>query len=179
MAELATLARPYAGAIFDLARQRRELDRWARTLRLLAEAVRAPAVQTLLQTPAASAARKASELAALLGDELTDAARRFVDVLAENKRLTLLPEIEQRFAALKAVAEKTLDVEITAAAPLSDAQLQQFVNALERRFEQRVQVTAVVDDALLGGAVVRAGDTVFDGSVRGKLDKLAESLDRA
>lgn len=179
MAELATLARPYANAAFGLAQERGQLERWARLLRLLADALELPALQALVETPSKADAAKAREFAALLGDELDAAGRGFLDVLAANKRLALLPEIQRQFGALKAAAEKTLDVEITAAARLSEAELQQFAAALERRFEQQVDVTARVDAALLGGAVIRAGDTVFDGSVRGKLDKLAESLARA
>ena len=179
MAELATLARPYANAAFGLAQERGQLERWARLLRLLADALDVPALQALVETPSKSDAAKAHEFAALLGDELDASGRGFLDVLAANKRLALLPEIQRQFGALKAAAEKTLDVEITAATGLSEAELQQFASALERRFQQQVDVKAKIDAALLGGAVIRAGDTVFDGSVRGKLDKLAESLARA
>ena len=179
MAELATLARPYASAVFDLARERGQLDRWARLLRLLAAALDVAAMRSLVETPSKADAAKAREFAAVLGDDIDDAGRSFLNVVAANKRLALLPEIQRQFEALKAAAEKTLDVEITAATGLSDAELRQFASVLERRFAQRVDVTARVDAALLGGAVIRAGDTVFDGSVRGKLDKLAESLARA
>ena len=179
MAELATLARPYANAVFDLATERDGLERWSRMLGLAAAASREPAVQALIESPAISDERKAHTLIDLVREELDDAGRRFLHTLAENKRLPLLSEIGEQFEALKAEAERVLEVEIASAVSLSEDELKQFTDALARRFEREIQVSTVVDANLLGGAVVRAGDTVVDGSVRGKLDKLAESLARA
>ena len=179
MAELATLARPYANAVFDLARERGQLDRWARQLAILAELSQVPRVWALVESPALPDEAKAHQLAELAGADLDEAGRGLVHALAVNKRLPLLPEIRRQFDALKAEADKTLAVEITAATPLTAVDLERFEKALTQRFEQRVEMTSNVDPALLGGAVIRAGDTVFDGSVRGKLDKLAESLAKA
>ena len=179
MAELATLARPYANAVFDLATERDGLERWSRMLGLAAAASREPAVQALIASPAISDEQKAHTLIDLVREELDDAGRRFLHTLAENKRLPLLPEIGGQFEALKAEAERVLDVEIASAVSLSEDELKRFTDALARRFEREIQVSTVVDANLIGGAVVRAGDTVVDGSVRGKLDKLAESLARA
>ena len=179
MAELATLARPYAQAVFGLAQERDQLDRWARQLALLAEVAETPRVRSLVTSPALADAAKGHQVAEVVGDGLDDAGRGLVRALAANKRLALLAEIRRQFDALKAEADRTLAVEITAATPLSEADLTRFEQALARRFDQRVEMAAKVDESLLGGAVIRAGDTVFDGSVRGKLDKLAESLGRA
>ena len=178
MAELATLARPYANAIFDLASERDALERWSRMLSLAAAAVAEPTVQALIEAPAVTDAQKAHALIDVVRDEIDDAGRRFLHTLAENKRLPLLPEIGGQFETLKADAERVLDVEIASAVPLTDAELNGFTDALKRRYERDIQVSTVVDEDLIGGAVVRAGDTVVDGSVRGKLDKLAESLTR-
>ena len=179
MAELATLARPYANAIFDLASERDALVRWSRMLSLASAAVAEPTVQALIESPAVADAQKAHHLIDLVRDELDDAGRRFLHTLAENKRLPLLAEIAAQFDALKAEAERVLDVEIASAVPLTEAELAGFTEALRRRYERDIEVSTVVDAELIGGAVVRAGDTVVDGSVRGKLDKLAESLARA
>ena len=111
-------------------------------------------------------------------DALDDRGRRFVYVLADNKRLDLLPEIAAQFETRKAEAERVLDVEITAAVTLSEAQVNVYTEALRRRFGQQVHVTAGVDAALVGGAVIRAGDTVIDGSVRGRLARLMDALTR-
>ena len=179
MAELATLARPYANAVYNMGRERNQLEGWARQLALLANVVEAPQVRSLVESPAVPDAAKAHRVADVVGAELNEAGRGLVHALAANKRLPLLPEIRRQFDALKADADKTLAVEITAATPLTEDNLERFAAALAQRFEQQVEMTAKVDESLLGGAVIRAGDTVFDGSVRGKLDKLAESLAKA
>lgn len=179
MVELATLARPYANAVFDMAREGGQLDRWARQLALLSGLTGAPRVQALVDSPALPDEAKAHQLAKLAGGDLDDAGRGLVRALSLHKRLPLLPEIKRQFDALKAEAEQTMAVEITAATPLTEAHLERFAQAITQRFERRVEITSKVDAALLGGAVIRAGDTVFDGSVRGKLDKLAETLAKA
>ena len=172
------MARPYANAVFDLAKQAGELDRWSHMLAILASASVEPAVKALIDSPSATNERKAYQLIELVRDEVHQNASRFVQVLSSNKRLSLLPEISSQFEARKAEAERTLDVEITSAVDLTSEQLERFARALELRFEQDIHVTTTIDDALIGGAVIRAGDTVIDGSIRGKLDKLAESLSR-
>ncbi len=179
MAELATLARPYANAVFALAREGSALDLWSRRLRLLAATSRDQRVHALLQAPEVTAEQKAFRLADLCGDEVDERGRKFLLVLARNGRLTLLGEISRRFDELKAEEERNLDVEVLSTFPLTDAQAAQLTNALQTRYGKEVRLSSEVDANLLGGAVIRAGDTVIDGSVRGRLDKLAESLARA
>ena len=178
MAENATLARPYANAAFDLAKSHRSLPRWSRMLGLLGAAVQTAEVRALIGTPSLGDEVKAHRLIDLVRDELDDRGRRFVQVLAENKRLELLPEIAAQYEARKAEAERVLDVEIVAAAKPSDDQIEAYRQGLAARFEQQVSVTVSVDPSLLGGAVLRAGDTVIDGSVRGRLARLADGLRR-
>ena len=179
MAELATLARPYANAAFDLAKAGRRLPQWSRMLGVLATAAETSEVEALIGAPSLRSEVKAHRLINLLGDELDDRGRRFVHVLAANKRLELLPEIAAQFEVRKAEAELVLDVEIVSAVGLSAAQKDAYAQALKRRFDQDVQVTERVDSQLVGGAVVRAGDTVIDGSVRGRLSRLVDALQRA
>ena len=178
MAELATLARPYANAVFNIARSAGRLTQWAPMLGLLARAVEADRVKDLIAAPAFAPEVKAHRLIDVVRDEIDDRCRRFVHVLADNHRLDLLPEIAAQYEALKAEAEKTLDVEITAAVELSDRQVDAYTHALRRHFDQDVNVSVAIDASLVGGAVIRAGDTVIDGSVRGRLTRLVESLQR-
>ena len=181
MAELATLARPYANAAFDVAGRSADQDRWSRMLWFLARTLAEPGMRALVASPIADA-QKAYQLLELVREEFGEVAepiRRFVQVLASNKRLALLGEISEQFETLKAEAERTLEVEVISAVALTDAEIERLTAALARRFEREIEVSTAVDESLIGGAVIRAGDTVVDGSVRGKLDKLAESLARA
>jgi len=178
MAELATLARPYANAAFDVAKSDGELDRWSRMLALLAAAAANESVQILLSAPDVEEVQKAYRLTEICGPELNDRAKRFIQVLAGNKRLTLLPEIQEQFEALRAEEQATLDVTVQSAYPLSEAEQEKLKSALTRRFEREVSMVSEVDASLIGGAVIRAGDTVIDGSLRGRLAKLAETIQR-
>ncbi len=178
MAELATLARPYANAVFVLAREHRALDLWARRLGVMAAAADEDRVRALLASPEVPAEQKAFSLAEVCGGEVDERGRKFLLVLARNGRLPLLGEISRRFDELKAAEERNLDVEVLSTYPLTEAQSERLKDALQTKFGKQVRLSSDVDPSLLGGAVVRAGDTVIDGSVRGRLDKLAESLAR-
>jgi F-type H+-transporting ATPase subunit delta len=178
MAEIATLARPYARAAFEAARDAGDdgLARWSRMLALLGGAVDDEALAEELVAPTRTPESKASMLVDLLGDELDDGARNLVRVLASNKRLELLAEVSVQFEALKDVSERTLEVEVVSALELSDDDLAKLRDGLARRFDKQIELTSRIDAALLGGAVIRAGDTIIDGSIRGRLDRLAETL---
>jgi F-type H+-transporting ATPase subunit delta len=178
MAEFATLARPYANAVFDIAKQTGELDRWSRMLGLLATAAQDERLQTLLARPDVQEAQKAFRLSEVCGEELNQPAKKFVQVLANNKRLSLLGEIQSMFEVLRAEEQSTLEVEVTSAFELTDAEFERLEGALKNRFEKEISMTGAVDSSLIGGAIIRAGDMVIDGSVRGKLAKLAESVQR-
>lgn len=178
MAELATLARPYANAVFDVAKHDGELDRWSRMLALLSAAAEAPAMRQLLAAPEVDELQKAYRLTEVCGDELNDRARRVVQVLATNRRLALLAEIREQFEALRAEEQASLDVTVTSAFALTEGQQSSLKNALHRRFNKEINMTSEVDSTLIGGAVIRAGDTVIDGSIRGRLSKLAENINR-
>ena len=176
MAEVATLARPYAGAAFAIAGEAGRLDQWSRQLASLAAAAAVDEVQEFIASPSLPGPAKAHRIIDLLGAELGADARRFVHVLADNKRLDIVGEIADQFEALKAQAERTLDVEIVSAVALTDDQLRGFVSGLTERFGQEIEVETRVDENVVGGAVIRAGDTVIDGSVRGRIARLAEAL---
>ena len=179
MAELATLARPYGNAVFALAKSASALPRWSRLLGVLGAALGEAQVQALIESPKIAAQTKAHRLSELCGDDIDSAGRQFLQVLSANGRLGLLGEIQGRFEELKALEERTLDVEVRSARPLSDAQSDSLKAALQRRFDKEVNLSSLVDSELLGGAIIRAGDMVIDGSVRGRLAKLAETMARA
>lgn len=176
MAELATIARPYANALFNLAKREKVLDPWSRMLVVLTATASHPTVALMLQGPDIPAQAKAFRLAEVCGDELDDRGRKFLQALADNDRLSLLGEIRNQFEVLKADEEKSLDVEVVCAFELSDAQSSALKLALNKKFEKEITIESRVDSSLIGGAVIRAGDVVIDGSVRGKLNKLAETL---
>ena len=179
MAEFATLARPYANAAFDVAKSAGRLEEWSSGLNLLALAGEDPNLKAMIQSPTATTAEKAFKLAELFRDDLLDSVRQFVHVLAENKRLSLLAEITTQFEVRRAEEARTLDVEVTTAVPLSDSEQNRFQEILERRFEQQINLTTAVDETIIGGAHIRAGDTVIDGSLRGRLAKLGEAFARS
>ena len=112
----------------------------------------------------------------ICGDQLATASQNFISILSENRRLQLLPQISQQFEIMKANLEKAVDVDVVAAADLDTAQQQALSDALSAKLERKVNLQVSLDQSLLGGAVIRAGDTVIDGSIRGRLTKLAESL---
>ena len=179
MAELATLARPYANAAFDLAKSAGRLDEWSRGLNLLALASEDPDLSAMIQSPTATTAEKAFKFNDLFRDDLSDSVQQFVYVLAENKRLPLLAEITTQFEEKRAQEARTLDVEVTTAVSLSETEQGRFQDILERRFEQQINLTTAVDETVIGGAHIRAGDTVIDGSLRGRLAKLGEAFARS
>ena len=180
MPELATLARPYANAVYDLAKQADRVSGWSNALQLLVQISKTDEVKLLLGSPTATHMHKAHTLNELLGEEhATAEVRRFVSVLAENGRLELLSDIEELFELKRAEDSRVMDVTIASAVPLSADEEASYKEALEKRFDREVVVNLEVDQALIGGAFIRAGDTVLDGSVRGKLRKMQEALSRA
>lgn len=176
MAELTTLARPYAKAAFEVAVQDSGLDNWSKMLRVTASVATQDAVRSLLINPALSSEQVAQSFIDVCSEELDEKGRNFVRLLAENKRLELLPEISGLFEHLKAIQEKSVDVEITTAFEISSDITDKLAQSLKSRLQREINMATNVDADLIGGAVIRAGDTVIDSSVRGKLTKLAESL---
>jgi F-type H+-transporting ATPase subunit delta len=176
MAESITLARPYAKAAFEAAKADKDLGAWSKMLGLLAALAANEKVRLQLTSPALSAAQQSLTLIDLCGDELSLRAQNLVKLLAENKRLVLLPEIAEIFKALKANQEKTVDVELSTAFVLSADVVNTLTQALQARLSRQINLQTKVDKHLIGGAIIRAGDTVIDSSVRGKLTKLAEAM---
>ncbi len=176
MAERATIARPYAKAAFEYARDANAFAAWSAGLNAARDIVADPRVAPLTKSPAWTAADLASLVSDVAGDELDAGMRNFVRVLAENRRLLLLPEIAAHYAELRAAVENTVDVEVISAVELDAAQRDKLSRALATRLKREVHMRNSVDASLLGGAVLRAGDLVIDGSLKGRLQRLATEL---
>jgi F-type H+-transporting ATPase subunit delta len=174
MSQSLTLARPYARAAFALAKDAGRLPQWSQMLGFAAQAAAIPGVQNAFGHPQS----QADQLVDLLmppGDS-DPMFRNFLAVLADNRRLGLMPEIAGLFDQLKAEAERVVKATVTSAQPLDAAAMDQLRASLRKRFGQDVELIAAVDAALIGGAVIDAGDVVIDGSIRTKLARLGAAL---
>lgn len=176
MAELTTLARPYAKAAFAYAQGQSQLADWATMLEVASAVVAQPKIAQLLGDPAKTPAQLSSVMIDVLGVDANRGFASFVTVLAYNRRLALLPTIKTLFNQLKANLEASVDVEIVSAFDLSGDQTQSLVAVLKGKLKKDINVHTRTDNDLIGGVVIRAGDLVIDGSVRGRLNKLAEAM---
>lgn len=179
MADTTTIARPYAKAIFEHALAAKKLSQWSEVLDKLAFAVMNEATEQFVTNPAAHEEQQVELLMSLFiktGTEEKSEVENLVLLLAHNKRTLLLPDIKAQFEALRAEQEKTLQVNVVSFSELSTAQQKQLINSLSERLQRQVTLNLSVDETLLGGAVIHAGDLVIDGSVRGMLNKLGTEL---
>ncbi|KXU34256.1 ATP synthase F0F1 subunit delta [Ventosimonas gracilis] len=176
MAELSTLARPYAKAAFVHAKAAAQLSAWSAMLQLAAQLASDAKVKALLSSPERSSGLKAAQFNQVAAEAFDQAQQNFIGVLAENRRLLLLPQIYEQFEQYRAEQEKSLDVQVISAFALDDAQQEQLKSALSKRLAREIRLELVLDKSLIGGVLIKAGDTVIDGSIRGKLEKLAEAL---
>jgi F-type H+-transporting ATPase subunit delta len=176
MAELATIARPYAEAAFELARDQQTLPAWSDMLRFAASVVTDERVAKALDNPRLGADAKESLLLSIGGDRFSGEARNFIRVLVESERVALLPQISQMFETLKNEAEATAKATIESAFELTDAQRDALQAALEKRFGRKIETTVTVNPDLIGGARVSVGDSVLDGSVQAKLAAMQSQL---
>ncbi|MWJ29224.1 F0F1 ATP synthase subunit delta [Halomonas sediminis] len=176
MAELSTVARPYAKAAFESARDQESFDQWSQALNLLSHVIADTDVRRLLGSPKLDNEQKVSLLADMSPNDTNDAIRRFLDTLAQHHRLMALGEIAEQFEQLRAEHEKRIDVTVVSAYELNSKQKTKLAGALKKRLNREISITTQVDPALLGGVILRAGDTVIDGSVRGRLNRLSEAL---
>ncbi|MGE8504852.1 ATP synthase F1 subcomplex delta subunit [Ectopseudomonas oleovorans] len=176
MAELTTLARPYAKAAFEHAQAHQQLANWSAMLGLAAAVSLDDTMQRVLKAPRLTSTEKATAFIEVCGDKFDAKVQNFIHVVAENDRLALLPDIFALFELYKAEQEKSIDVDVTSAFALSDEQQDKLAKVLSARLGREVRLHAAEDATLIGGVLIRAGDLVIDGSVRGKLAKLAEAL---
>ena len=176
MAEKSTVARPYALAAFELAQEKNELAKWSEMLQFAALVASDDTMQQYSGNPRVSRDTLSKLFMSVCEGQLNDTGTNFIKVLIENRRLDVLPEIAMLYEQHRAEAERTIEAEVISAFPLSDAQQSLLDDKLKQRLGRSVNLIAKVDPNLLGGAIVRAGDLVIDGSVSGQVDKLAQSL---
>ncbi len=176
MSEAITTARPYAQAAFDEAQKLNDLRGWSEVLLAGAEAVANPEVATVVASPRATVKQVEGLVSALCGVKPGSAQDNFIRLLAENRRLALFPEIAAIYETLRAEAEKALEVTVSSAFELNDAQKNKIIDGLTKRMNRKITLNCLIDKQLLGGVVIRAGDKVIDGSVRARLGEMANAL---
>lgn len=176
MAVLTTLARPYARAAFETGQSRDALGHWSEVLTMAGQVAANSEVKQLLTHPGVDRSTKADIILEFAGTEVSEPVRNFFAILAEKGRLALLPEISELFRKFRAELERTVEIDVSAAFELTEEQQQKLAEALSKKLERQVTLSTQADQALIGGVVVRTGDMVIDASVRGKLNKLADTL---
>ena len=176
MAELLTLARPYAKAAFAYASEQNATDTWSNALQLLSAAVQDEAFSAYLNRPELTPAEQVGLFTKVLGEDQSAALSNFLTLLAENDRIILLPEIATEYEQLKSQNNNSLEVEIESAFLMDARQEHILAHALEKRFNRTVHVTVNVNPALIAGVVIRAGDQVIDDSALNKLEKMRTRL---
>lgn len=178
MSELTTLARPYARAVFEMAREKGRLEPWSEQLAFLASVVQDPEVRALLDSPRMTREQQAELIAHIGEGRLDGEGNNLVRLLAENDRLVALPEIAALYEHHRSASEGCVEAEVITAFELDDKQQNELAQALQRRLGNEVRLTCQTDDTLLGGVLVRVGDMVIDGSIRGRLQRMAATLSR-
>lgn len=172
----ASLARPYARAVFDLARQQGQLQQWSEQLALMAAVVNNATMQSLLDNPRLTRSDAGELVIRACGSDVDEHAANLLRMLAENGRLAQLPMIAVLYDTLRDEAEGTVDAQVISARPLSDAQKTAIAAGLKKRLGRDVQLNCSVNEDLVGGAVIRAGDLVIDGSAVDRLRQLSSAL---
>lgn len=178
MAEKVTIARPYARAAFEYASENKTFGRWSELLATASAVVADERVERLLTNPRVTAEQLVGLIADIVGTGIDEHGRNFLGMLAQNRRLGVLPEIAAGYEVLRAEVENIADVQVTSAVALTDVQRERLATALKKRLRREVRLHCEVDASLIGGAVVRSGDLVIDGSLRARLERLAGEIAR-
>jgi F-type H+-transporting ATPase subunit delta len=176
MAEPVTIARPYAEAVFKLAREHNALLAWSDALANLDAVVGDARVQAIISDPNVNAQQLEALVIGVIGDKIEGVARNFIQVLVQNGRLELTPHIRVLYENLKREQEGVLEARVISAMPISDDQVKALVTALEVKFKRRITTKVEVDQQLIGGVKIVVGDKVIDATVRGRLDAMAATL---
>lgn len=176
MSENTIVARPYAKAVFDLAKEGSSFEKWSEFLALACAVLEDDGFLAYMHSPDAEPDRLADVVLGVCGERAGELQGNFIRLLAANGRLNCLPAIAQEFENLRDEYENVADVEITSAVPLSDEQKAQYAGAMKQRLGKDVRLNCDVDESLIGGAIIRSGDIVIDGSLRGRLEELAGAV---
>jgi len=178
MAEKTTIARPYAEAVFELAQQRKELPRWSDMLQLAAAVAADARMSALVGNPNVGKDQLTKLFLGVCGDKLSNEGQNLIRVLVENDRLDVLTEIAALYESYRADAERTVEAQVISAFPMDETQKQRIIAMLKKRLGREVTLSCETNKGLLGGAIIRAGDLVIDGSVTAQLNKLQVALAR-
>ncbi len=178
MAEKTTIARPYAQAMFDVAREKGDLVKVSDALAIASAVAEDAAFAALDGDPAVSSDKLAELVIGVCGKQATAEVSNFIKMLAENGRLSVLPEIAKLFNECKSLEESTIEAEVVSASKLTNAQQKEIASKLKARLGREVTLQCTIDKTIIGGAIIRAGDLVIDGSITGQLKKLSVALSR-
>ncbi|HGJ5872367.1 F0F1 ATP synthase subunit delta [Arsenophonus apicola] len=175
MSEITTVARPYAKAAFDFAVENQCVDKWQNMLSFIAEATRNQQIGELLSGSIAPETL-AKTFITICGDEIDEHVRNLIRIMAENGRLSTLPEVLKQFIQLRAFLESTVDIDVISATELNEKQQFKISAAMEKRLSRKVKLNCKIDKSVIAGVIIRAGDLVIDGSVRGRIERLTDVL---
>jgi len=178
MSDFTTAARPYANAVYDLASEAGSLDSWSDALANLATVVADAQIADMLTSPGLGKEDKGRLVLEVLGDKLDGKQQNLVRLMAENGRLGLMADVRDQFEVARAQAENKVEAEVISAFELSNEQTEQLASTLKNKLGCDITLTTSVDPSLIGGVVVKAGDTIIDASMKSQLDSLALSLGR-
>ena len=176
MSELATLARPYAEAVFKRAKETESSQEWSDTLAFLSAIMQDESLAAIVNNPRVGQDELTQLLLDICQDQVTGEATNFLKLLIENGRLKLAPQIAELFEKYKAEDEGYVDVDVITAYALTKAEEQSFATSLKKRLNKKVNIKSSVDKSLMGGFLVKAGDSVIDGSISGQLQQLAKRI---
>jgi len=176
MAEISTLARPYAQAIFNLANANNTLKVWSDTLALLSEVAANEAMIEIINNPDVTDEQTVSLFIDICQDNLDEQGINFIKLAAENNRLEVIPHIAQSFEVMRAEAEGSIEAQVISAYAVNATQKKSIAAALKKKLGREVTIKTATDKSLLGGVIIRAGDMVIDGSVKTQLEKITHSL---
>ena len=176
MAEISTIARPYAQAVFDLAKEQKQLQAWSETLSLLSHVVDDEAVKSVINDSKTLDADKEKLLLDICKKNINKEGENFIKLLIENKRLLILPFISKAFENLKANEEGSVTANIVVATKITKKETDEIIKNLEKKLSKKIEATVEIDQSILGGSVITVGDTVIDASVKGQLESLAFSM---
>ncbi|MFD1804778.1 F0F1 ATP synthase subunit delta [Pasteurella oralis] len=175
MSELTTIARPYAKAAFDFAVEQSAVEKWTEMLNFSSELIKDETMQTFLNS-SFSAHKLANTVISICGDQLDQYGQNLIRLMAENKRLTVLPAVYQEFQHYVEEHQKIVEVQVISAQPLNAVQSQKIAAAMEKRLARKVKLNCSLDSSLIAGVIIRTDDFVIDGSSRGQLARLANEL---
>ena len=176
MRERTTIARPYAQAVFETANEESKLTEWSEMLGLLDMVVTDPQMKAMLANPKLDAAASCDFVQGVCGQELSETGNNLVKVLADAGRLSFIPEINKLYEQLRAEAEGVVEVNVVSAYELAAEQQASISEVMAKRLGKKIEITNEIDDSLIGGMVIRAGDTVIDASIKGRLKALASQM---